>query len=54
MYVTDMLDSMIKAGQEIKANRINRGWLEIDSLKDLEIAESNLTINSNGSIEILK
>ena len=51
--MTDMLTSLIESGQVIKAHRINRGWLEIDNLRDLEVAETNLTINNTGSIEVI-
>lgn len=38
MYMTDMLQGLIDEGEKVKAVHINRGWYEVDCIKDLEIA----------------
>ena len=38
LYMTDMLQGIIDSGFPIHPVPIQRGWVEIDSLKDLEIA----------------
>ena len=39
-YLTDFLNSLIKINIIIKAVPINNGWLEIDTISDLELYES--------------
>ena len=39
-YLTDFLNSLIKINIKIKAVPINNGWLEIDTISDLELYES--------------
>lgn len=36
-YMTDLLRGLIKKGVKLKSVMINGGWVEIDSIKDLEI-----------------
>ncbi|WP_068547766.1 NTP transferase domain-containing protein [Thalassotalea crassostreae] len=40
MYMTSFLQSLIDAGWKTKAALVNNGWLEIDSVDDLEEYES--------------
>ncbi len=54
MYLTDMLDMLIKNGEKVNAYKIYRGWLEIDNLKDLEIAESATRYDELGALKIIK
>ena len=42
MYMTDLLQAMIKGGERLTAIEINRGWFEIDSNNDIAVAESLL------------
>lgn len=42
LYFTDLLQGMIDFGYELKALHIIRGWYEIDSVKDLLIADSEI------------
>lgn len=51
IYLTDLINFLIKKKTIVKAIRINGGWLEIDSKKDLKIAE-NLSKVKNGILEI--
>lgn len=39
MYMTSYLQSLIDAGFQLKALPVNGGWLEIDSVQDLEFYE---------------
>lgn len=43
MYMTDMLQGLIDEGNQIKAIHINRGWYEVDCVKDLKIVEEEIT-----------
>ena len=47
MYMTSFLQLLIEAGWEVKAVEVHGGWLEIDSVDDLEIYE---TLLSNGDL----
>ena len=38
-YLTDFLNSLIRDGAVIKAVPINNGWLEVDTLSDLDLYE---------------
>ena len=38
-YLTDFLYSLIRGGATIKAVPVNNGWLEIDTLSDLDLYE---------------
>lgn len=42
LYMTDMLQGIIDSGFPIHGVPVRRGWLEIDSLKDLEIANQSI------------
>lgn len=39
LYMTDLLQGLISRGDKLKAVEIDRGWVEIDSPHDLEVAE---------------
>ena len=49
MYLTDLLDYMIGQGVEINAVEINRNWVEIDDMQDLELAE-RISVLEDGKI----
>ena len=36
-YMTDFLNSLIKNGKKIHSVEVNGGWLELDSISDLEL-----------------
>jgi len=40
MYMTDLLQGMIDGGTRIRPVWIDGGWVEVDSVKDLKIAEA--------------
>lgn len=42
LYMTDLLQGMIDLGHPVTAVPINGGWMEIDDLHDLELAEGLL------------
>ena len=46
MYMTDLLQVMIDAGSNIRPLWINGRWVEIDSIKDLKIAEACINAES--------
>lgn len=48
LYMTDMLQGIIDAGFPIHPVPIHRGWVEIDSLRDLDIANESIVINEEG------
>ena len=37
-YMTDLLNAIIKSGKEVKAVRLNHGWIEFDTNEDYENA----------------
>ena len=39
MYMTSLIQHMIDSGWHIQAALINRGWLEVDSVEDLQAYE---------------
>ena len=39
LYMTDLLQGMIDRGDALTAVPVRRGWFEIDSIRDLEVAE---------------
>lgn len=39
LYMTDLLEGLIGRGEQLKAVPIDRGWVEIDSTRDLAVAE---------------
>jgi NDP-sugar pyrophosphorylase family protein len=48
MYMTDMLQGLVDEGIKIWPVHIQRGWFEIDNLKDLSVAEKDLpSLNEN-------
>ncbi len=42
MYMTDLLQGLIDEGNKLKTVHIQRGWFEVDNMKDLKIAERGL------------
>lgn len=42
LYMTDLLQGMINLGVQLNAVNIQRGWLEIDSLEDYELAQNSV------------
>ena len=52
LYMTDILQGLIDDEYPIHAVKINRGWLEIDSMRDLEIANYKVR-STKGKIQIL-
>ena len=48
-YLTDFLNSLIKTKVKIKAVPITNGWLEVDTLSDLELYES---LKRDGEIDL--
>lgn len=51
LFMTDLLQAIIDSGFPVHPVPIRRGWLEIDSLKDLEIARSSMEFQE-GSLRI--
>jgi L-glutamine-phosphate cytidylyltransferase len=47
LFMTDLLQGIIDAGFTVYQVPIHRGWLEIDSLKDLRLAEELIKIQGN-------
>lgn len=39
MYMTSLIQNIIDSGWDVRAALINRGWLEVDSVEDLEAYE---------------
>jgi choline kinase len=48
LYMTDLLQGLIKHGQKLSAVPINGGWVEVDSVSDLKLAE---TLIAEGRLE---
>lgn len=48
LYMTDMLQGIIDSGFPVHPVPIRRGWVEVDSLKDLEIAQKSIHFNEEG------
>ena len=40
MFFTSFLQALINAGWKIKAVPVENGWLEVDSVEDLQIYEN--------------
>ncbi|CAB1075346.1 hypothetical protein JY97_00970 [Alkalispirochaeta odontotermitis] len=45
LYMTDILQGIIDSGFPINQVPVQRGWLEIDSLRDLAVAENSIMIH---------
>jgi L-glutamine-phosphate cytidylyltransferase len=45
-YMTDLLQAMINSGQPITAVTVNGGWVEVDTVDDLESSTTKNRINS--------
>lgn len=57
MHMTDLLQGMIETGSRIRPHWINGRWLEVDSVKDLKIAEACIPADmedSNAGPEIVR
>jgi choline kinase len=48
MYMTDLLQAMIDSGHEVRAVEVHRGWLEVDSLADFELANLHTKLDPQG------
>jgi len=48
MYMTDLLQAIVDAGNEVRAVPVNRGWLEVDSVSDLDLANRNVLPGPEG------
>lgn len=44
LYMTDMLQGIIDSGCPIQSVPVHRGWVEVDSMKDLEIADQLIEV----------
>jgi choline kinase len=51
-YMTDLLQQLISNGVPIHSSKCDGGWLEIDSLADLELAEKTSAPNGQGLLSI--
>jgi len=40
MYMTDFIQSIIDSGVKVSAVTINKGWIEVDTVEDLEVYEN--------------
>jgi choline kinase len=49
-YMTDLLTDMIENGQRVQGVPIHRGWFEIDTYRDYEVATENLSLDPDGRI----
>ncbi|MEI8336026.1 MAG: phosphocholine cytidylyltransferase family protein [Actinomycetes bacterium] len=50
MYMTDLLEALIVSGEQIHAVPIEHGWLEVDTVKDLEQYEAMIKAKSLGRL----
>ena len=50
MYMTDLLQALISSGERIHAVPIEHGWLEVDTVKDLEQYEAMIADESLGRL----
>jgi len=50
LFMTDFLQLLINSGNIVKAVKINGGWLEIDTLKDLKVYEEMIKLNTINKI----
>ena len=51
LYMTDLLQGIIDSGFPVHPVNIHRGWLEIDSLSDLELGEQSIRTD-NGKLTV--
>ncbi|MGG7147234.1 NTP transferase domain-containing protein [Clostridium butyricum] len=47
IYMTDVIQGLINEGNEVKEVSINRGWVEIDNIHDLEVANKLISYVEN-------
>lgn len=52
LHATDLLQGLIDRGHDLYATRIEGGWIEIDTLDDLEIARDVCHSTDDGNLEI--
>ena len=45
-YMTDFLEFALRCGLEVGVIEIDRGWFEVDSARDLDLAEAHFRLNS--------
>ncbi len=45
--MTDMLQGLVNEGNDLYAVKIKRGWLEIDSVSDLQLADKCFKVDGN-------
>jgi len=50
MYMTSFLQLLIDAGWKVKPARVNHGWLEVDTVEDLQLYES---LSTEGKLDAL-
>lgn len=53
LYVTDLLQGLIARGHDVRAAPIRGGWLEVDSVEDLRIAE-DLSRSQDGRFDVAR
>jgi len=53
LYTTDLLQELIRRGHPVTPVFSDGGWLEVDSVSDLELAE-NLSTSREGQLRILR
>jgi L-glutamine-phosphate cytidylyltransferase len=51
-YMTDLLQQLISKGISVHSSGFDAGWLEIDSLPDLDLAKERSTPGGNGLLSI--
>ena len=51
-YMTDLLQALISKGISVHSSKFDAGWLEIDSLSDLDLAKEISTPGKNGLLSI--
>lgn len=52
MYMTDLLQGLVNAGYKVMPVPVHRGWFEIDSVSDLELAVSLSDVDASGILKI--
>ena len=51
-YMTDLLQELVSKGISVHSSEFDAGWLEIDSLSDLNLAKERSTPGKNGLLSI--
>ena len=52
-YMTDLLQALIARGETVQAVLVDGGWLEIDNVRDLNLAEQ-ITVRRNGLLDVAR